>query len=320
VDDRQRIVLFNAAAEQVFRCPAGEALGQPLERFIPAASREAHRRHMEEFGRRGLISRRMGLREVTGLRADGDVFPAEAAISLTEAGGQKLSTVILRDITERKQADRQLRQTLAEKEAALADKEALLREVHHRTKNNLQMLCDLLYLQTETLRGEEGKTALQDAYQRIYAIARLHEQLYQSMQSGRIRLDEYLARLVAGFKDVYPGVAVRLETLGDDLCLDLDRAVHVGLVANELLTNALKHAFPPGQPGEVAVRLRKVDAHLELQVRDTGTGLPPHLRLEQATTLGLRIVHILARRLRAAIRVERDHGTAVTLAFPLAAE
>ncbi len=322
VDEGQRVLLFNAAAEQVFRCPAAEALGQPLDRFIPAGSRGTHRRHVEEFGRHGVTSRRMGaLGEVTGLRADGEVFPAEAAISRTEAGGQKLFTVILRDITERKQAEDQLHQTLAEKEAALADKEALVREVHHRTKNNLQMLCDLLYLQAETLEPGEGKSALEDASRRIYAIARLHEQLYQSLQSGRIRLDEYLARLVAGFKDLYPQVAVRLETPGDDLSLDLDRAIHVGLVANELLTNALKHAFPSGQPGEVTVGLRRVGDQLELQVRDTGKGLPPHLHLEQTTTtLGLRIVQTLARRLRAVIRVERHQGTAVTLTFPFAAE
>jgi PAS domain S-box-containing protein len=314
VDADQRIILFNPAAEQMFRCPAHEAIGRPLERFIPKRVQAAHRRHVEEFGRHGVTSRKMGaLGELTALRADGEEFPIEASISKMDVGGKRVYTVILRDIGERKRAEDALRQ-------ALADKETLLREVHHRTKNNLQMLCDVLYLESESLPDGQGKSALHDAYTRIFAIARLHEQLYLSMGGGQVRLTEYLRRLVAGFQALYPDVPVRLEASVGALLLDLDRAVHTGLIVNELVSNTMKHAFPDGRRGEVQVRLAQVGDDLELQVRDNGTGLPTGMELKAARSLGLRIVHILAQRLRARVTVASDGGAVFTIAFPLQAE
>ena len=200
---------------------------------------------------------------------------------------------------------------------AVADKDALLREVHHRTKNNLQMLCDLLYLQMAATPEGEKQDVLQHTYGRIYAIARLHEQLYQSLQAGQIPLQTYLHRLVEGVQGVYQHPAVRIDVAATDVALDLDRAVHVGLIVNELVANALKHGFPGGSPGEVVVHLTQVGDQLELSVRDSGRGLPGDLDVAQARTLGLRIVHILARRLHASVEVTRTGGTAFTLRFPV---
>jgi PAS domain S-box-containing protein len=438
VDERQRIVIFNGAAERMFRCTAAEAVGQPLDRFIPPRVREAHRRHVEEFGRHGATARRMGaLGELAGLRADGEAFPIEASISQAEAGGQKLYTVILRDITERKRAEAALRaseeksatvfrtspsgivlSTLAEglyldaNEAflrmlgytreeligrtavelgiwkdpedraraiaemartgaireweatfrrksgeeftalsscerlhmdgrpvvlanvlditerkrkqddlrqAVADKDTLLREVHHRVKNNFQMLCDLLYLQAMSLEGREAQPILLDTYGRMFAMARLHEQLYQSLASGEIRLGEYVSGLVGGFASVHPEVPIRLDVSGEAVTLDVDRAIHTGLILNELLTNAVKHAFRDGRAGEAVVRLCRREEQVELQVHDTGPGLPADFDLAQARSLGLRIVHILAQRLNATVRLENSGGACFTIRFPVKA-
>jgi two-component sensor histidine kinase len=222
-------------------------------------------------------------------------------------------------LAERARTEADLREALTAKDAALATNQALLREVHHRVKNNLQMLCDLLYLQMEGLADAAKADVLRDTYSRLYAIARLHEQLYQSIHAGAIELPRYLEHLLDGFRSVYPAdLALIAPTTG--LALDLDRAVHVGLIVNELVTNALKHAFPRGARGEVVVHLRATADQIELAVRDTGVGLPPGLGLEQAKTLGLRIVHILARRLNATVRVENHGGAAFTLTFPLHAD
>jgi PAS domain S-box-containing protein len=204
--------------------------------------------------------------------------------------------------------------------SALADKETLLREVHHRVKNNLQTLCDLLYLQMEGMRDKERQADLQDAYSRVYAIARLHEQLYQSIENGRVRLPAYLTRLIQGFGDLYLATPITLDAPESELALDVDRAIHVGLIVNELVTNAMKHAFAGRQDGRVDVCLRRRGDQLELQVRDNGSGLPPHTDLTQATTLGLRIVRILVRSLRATVDVKNDHGTTFTLTLPLHAD
>jgi PAS domain S-box-containing protein len=239
------------------------------------------------------------------------------SIPVTEAG---YVNVYGRDITERQRGEEKLRAALAEKEAALATNQTLLREVHHRVKNNLQMLCDMLYLQMEGMADAEKAAVLRDTYSRIYAIARLHEQLYHAMKSGEVQLADYVQRLLTGFASVYRAIPVQLEVGDDRVALDLDRAIHTGLIINELVTNALKHAFPPGQSGKVAVRVHRVDDTVELQVRDTGKGLPADLDLSSTKTLGLRIVRILAQRLGATVSMESHRGTVFTIGFPLHAE
>jgi two-component sensor histidine kinase len=221
-----------------------------------------------------------------------------------------------RDVTERQRMVVRLEEALTHEQEALADNMALLREVHHRVKNNLQMLCDLLYLQAEALPHPEAKDALRDAYGRVFAIARLHEQLYQSMQRGRVQLGEYLGRLVAGLADLRADVPVSLDAR-DAVYMDIDRAIHIGLIVNELVTNASKHAYPAGIKGGVVVTLRALGERLEVEVSDNGQGLPADLDLEQTKTLGLRIVHILARRLEATVQIDNRLGARFTISLPL---
>jgi PAS domain S-box-containing protein len=230
-----------------------------------------------------------------------------------DVAGRRYVAGIGVDITERKLAEEQL-------QAALVTNQTLLREVHHRTKNNLQMLCDLLYLQAARLKSAEAKTVLDEAYGRIFAIARLHEQLYQSIESGEIRLAEYLNRLIVGCSSVYPNVRMTLDAPDTALALDVDRAIHVGLIVNELLLNAVKHAFPNGENGDVRIDVRRVADQVEVQVRDNGPGLPRDFDLARVTSLGLRIVHILAQRLHASVSIENVNGAAFLLRFPPKAE
>jgi PAS domain S-box-containing protein len=241
-------------------------------------------------------------------------FLSSAAPLRTDGGKSMGAVVITADITETQRVEERLRQ-------ALVDKEMLVREVHHRTKNNLQMLCDLLYLQSESLAGEEAKHAVEDSYSRIFAIARVHEQLYQSLESGRVRLGEYLRKLFDGFESLYPNVPICFDACEEPVHLDVDRAIHVGLIVNELVANAVKHAFPGGGANElVAVRLRVLEDQIELQVCDTGKGLPRDFDVKQAKTLGLRIVHVLTRRLEATLKVQGDAGARFTITFPLHAD
>jgi two-component sensor histidine kinase len=218
-------------------------------------------------------------------------------------------------------ANAHLQATNDELRRALGDKETLIKEVHHRVKNNLQMLCSLLELQGEAIQSPEGREALELSTTRIYAIARLYEQLYRSMSSGQVVLCEYLAGLARNFQQTYSGSGIVFhlpENKG--IYLDMERAIPCGLILNELFTNAAKHAFPPGRPGEVGAEVDALGDRIRLRIWDNGRGLPEGFDLQQSNSLGLRLVRILAQRLKAEIRVETYEGAAFTLTFPSAAE
>jgi two-component sensor histidine kinase len=140
------------------------------------------------------------------------------------------------------------------------------------------------------------------------------------MESGGIVLADYLGRLASGFESLFPAAQLRIEAGPDGLVLDIDRAIHVGLIVNELITNALKHAFPKGQPCEVVVALRLLGEHVQLQTRDNGRGLPGALDLERAKSLGLRTVCILAKRMNATVDIRNHDGAIFTITFPLEGE
>jgi two-component sensor histidine kinase/ActR/RegA family two-component response regulator len=264
-------------------------------RLVPALERE-----LRDAGVRR--ERRRAEAELTQYREHLEELVRERTAELAKA-----NAALAQDIRERMAAEAALRE-------AVADKEALIREVHHRVKNNLQMLGDLLFLQSETLQGDEARLALTEAQGRVFAIAWLHEQLYQSLQSGQVVLREYLERLLRVVDKLGGGVAVSLEVAGEVVALDLDRAIHTGLIVNELVTNAVKHAFAPDMPGRICVRLRTSRDFIELQVRDNGKGLAPGA--DPGKSLGLRLVHILARRLEAVVESESGPGTCFTIRFP----
>jgi two-component sensor histidine kinase len=245
---------------------------------------------------------------------------SEAQVAQHTAALEDAKATLQADLRERVRVEVDLRKALTREQEAVATNQTLLREVHHRTKNNLQMLCDMLFLEAELLEEPLGRQALERSYTRVYAFARLHEQLHRSLHAGRIRFNEYLTAIVAGFRQVYPDASIRLDLPTEPVTFDVDRTLHLGLIINELVTNALKHAFPSGEPGEIGIAARLRAEHIELRVWDTGKGLPADFDPATASTLGLRIVHILARRLQADITVERHEGAAVTLTFPLHAE
>ncbi|HTU01839.1 MAG TPA: PAS domain S-box protein, partial [Candidatus Sulfotelmatobacter sp.] len=324
VDPGAMITLANSALRQL----VGEDLrDQPLatllERLGPSTDSQGRAVPYEQRATvRALRGETVLGQHRRGWRAGGarHEYLVSAAPIRGDGGAILGAVALLTDVTAEMDAAAKLQAALIEKEAALATNQTLLREVHHRVKNNLQMLCDLMFLQMETMPDREQHQDLQDAYGRIYAIARLHEQIYQAMEGGRIRLEEYLARLAGGFEDFFPHVPVKVEAAAGGVALDLDRAIHVGLIVNELITNALKHAFPKGQPGQITVALNAVGDSVRLQVCDNGRGLPADFNLEQARSVGLRTVYVLAKRLAAEMSLARNGGTTFTLTFPLHAD
>jgi two-component sensor histidine kinase len=213
-----------------------------------------------------------------------------------------------------------LRRREAELQQAVTDREALLREVHHRVKNNLQTLCNAIYRQMRARDTGDLHPALQATYSRIFAVARLYDQLYQGRPGGEVALDQYVGRLLGGFDGLYDAPITLALAPSDPVRLDADRGIRVGLLLTELISNALKHAFPDGASGAISVRVRQVGDRVELQVRDTGVGMPNDLTPGRSQSLGLRMVSLLAQGLNATVAVENDGGACVTVTFPFAGE
>lgn len=219
------------------------------------------------------------------------------------------------DVTEAKIAERALR-------AALEEKTVLMKEIHHRVKNNLAVLSSLLGLQADHTFVPEAAAVFRVMQDRIQSMGLLHETLYQSDNLARIGLPDYLKSLCARLWDaVGPETRrIELERQIDDVSLPLVQAVPCGLIVNELITNALKHAFPGGRDGRIRLTAKTgADREMLLTVADDGVGLPPALAPHRADTLGLQLVDILTRQLRGRLDVATGTGTgtAFHIAFPI---
>ncbi|MCB2186774.1 MAG: PAS domain-containing protein [Deltaproteobacteria bacterium] len=241
---------------------------------------------------------------------------------LEQDGKPHFLDAVVQDVTDRKRAElelarhrehleelveertRELKREVARRQrreeevsAALAEKEVLLREVHHRVKNNLQSIASLLDLQA--LHGATDLVAdsFQECRDRVRAMCLIHQQLYRADDLALVALGPYLENLASSLFRAYGAGEGGPEFFHDagDLCLDLDRGVACGLMFNELLSNSLKHAFPAGRPGRVTILARQSEREMvEVIFADNGVGLPPGLDLDLAPSLGLRLVRLLA--------------------------
>ena len=202
---------------------------------------------------------------------------------------------------------------------ALREKELLIREIHHRVKNNLQVISSLLSLQGRASLSPEGQRACEESQLRIKSIALIHELLYQSENMTRIEAGEYLRKLGTKLISAFSlGARVKLRIEGCRTFIDLDHAVPFGLVVNELMTNAMKHGFPDESSGAITVQLAKTDGHrLQLQVSDDGVGLAEHIDPMTASSLGFRLVGSLVQQLDGRYSFIRGRGTTCLIDFPL---
>lgn len=210
-----------------------------------------------------------------------------------------------------------------EVEDSLKQKETLLREIHHRVKNNLQVISSLLALQSLGIEDPKAQRRLKDSQERIRSMALIHEQLYKSRDLMRIDMREYVQSLAASLAHIY-GVASGTITVAvkvDEVRLTIDTAIPCGLILNELLSNIYKYAFPDKRRGHVSIALGADGAgRLALTVEDNGAGLPPGLDVHQAGSLGLLIVRSLTEQLGGALEHEPGAGTKITVRFPEAQE
>ena len=215
------------------------------------------------------------------------------------------------DISERKTTEEQIR-------ASLAEKTILLKEVHHRVKNNLQIICSLLDLQSDSVLDEQSRRYFQESRDRIRSMAFAHEQLYRSRNLSSIDFVEYLENLATFLINSYasdPGL-ISLRINADTLSLGIDLSISCGLILNELISNALKHAFPDNREGIVTISLSSgPDGLTALSVADDGVGFPADVDFRNTQSLGLQLVNILVKQLHGRIELLKDVGSTFVIQF-----
>jgi two-component sensor histidine kinase len=245
-------------------------------------------------------------------RKDGSALDVALTVSLIkDARGRVIAlSTIARDITERKVAERKLR-------ASLEEKEVLLREIHHRVKNNLAAISSLFYLESAHAKQPETVQLLQEARDRVLSMAMVYEKLYESPSLSHMDFGRYLQTLLEHLLRTYKAqrIEVQVNTRGASMSLNL--AVPCATIANELVTNCLKHAFPDERGGHVWIDLERRGGEYLLRIADDGVGVPAEFEPSRSTTLGLRLVRSLVTQIDGRISFRNAHpGLEVLLCFP----
>jgi len=224
----------------------------------------------------------------------------------------RTNVTLQKEIVQRQQAEEQLK-------ASLEEKEMLVKEIHHRVKNNLTVISSMLSLQSMELRDERARRAFQDSQSRVHSVALIHEKLYLSSEIGRIQLADYIPDLAREIFDSNRAdesrVGLKIEV--EELDLGGDAAINCGLIVNELVINALKHAFSADQEGDIGVDMHRTEAGmLRLAVWNSGLSLPENLDLKQKKSLGLKLVDSLVSMLKGELEVRSGERTEFTVTFP----
>ncbi|NVB77140.1 MAG: PAS domain S-box protein [Kofleriaceae bacterium] len=330
IDTSGRVLELNPAAEELFLVRESEVLGKELaDLAIPPRLRHAYHRALHEYvARNGTSVAGTRYRTTAWRAADGLEFPVEIAVTRIPIEDQLVLTGFVRDVTTEQAAEivrieaaaeleRKVTERTSQLENALREKDVLLREVHHRVKNNLQVISSLLNLQLAAEPSESTRRGLRESQNRILSMALVHQLLYRSRDFARIDVGAYLHDLVCQIVKAYNVRPERIATIvtAPPAPLDLDRAIPCGLIVNELVSNALEHAFPAPRTGTIKVALDTRERLIELTVADDGIGMTTPLG-ESTSTFGLRIVKTLALQLEGTVEHMPGPGTSIRVTFP----
>jgi PAS domain S-box-containing protein len=293
--------LANRSAQHLLGYKESDLIGQQLEVIFAEGEWEKIWRESD------YLTKPEYNRETAFITKDGRVIPVFLSISAIQDNyGNNLGLLCIgSDLTDHKRA----------KEAQ--KKEIMLKEIHHRVKNNMQIISSLLSLQFRYITDEKYTEMIKESQNRIRSMALIHENLYKSGDLQNINFREYITEIVQQLSRSYGGQDIALTMKVDDVHVDIDTAVPLGLIINELVSNALKYAFPDNK-GEITVILRAGDSIIELIVKDDGVGIPSTVDVRTTKTLGLQLVFSLVEnQLNGHINLERKKGTEFYITLPV---
>jgi PAS domain S-box-containing protein len=307
LDRDYQILLFNKVGERFFGLSQKELKGKKFNEIYPAEGwPEAKNRFDRVF--EGEV-----IKEDVEINYRGRNFILSVTeVPLRKENGEVYAVCgVARDVTQRAELEREL-------QSSLREKEVLLREIHHRVKNNMQVISSLLNLQAHYVNNPEFTSIIKECQNRIRSMALVHEHLYKSKNLASINFADYLAKLIIHLYNVHQikQEKIELEIETDDLFLEIGVAIPLGLMASEIISNSFKHAFPGERKGKVRVRLKEISpSHYQLEISDNGVGLPPEVNPVDSKSFGLQLVSLLSDQIGAKIEVDRQAGTRFVVAF-----
>ncbi len=312
-DRNGNYIAANKAFADKTGTPVDEIAGKTDYDFFPKAQADAHRAYDHEVIESG--EPKYDIEELVTEADGGFAWTSTSKTPFFDSDGDVIGMVgMTLDITERRKAEDQIK-------AALKEKEVMLREIHHRVKNNLQVVSSLLNMQARNAKDEETKGILSESRDRIMTMSLIHSQLYEGSDLAEINMKEFVDRLLGQLLQSYQVGSTRITRVVrvDDYPLPISVAVPVGLIINELLSNALKHAFDGRDKGKIEVSLTASEGgRIHLTVSDDGAGLPPGFDINESKTLGLRLVKILTEdQLQGTLKVTSDGGATFKMEFDI---
>ena len=302
--------LWNSAAEQMFGWSREEVLGRQLP-IMPPENEEEYKSMWEKV----LAGEYFAGKELTGLTKLGNpVHFSIAAAPVCDDRGTTVEriTAVAEDIAERKEREKTLQNIIYEKEI-------LLKEIHHRVKNNLQIISSLINLQMGKTESVRDKDLFQSTRNRIRALALVHEKLYKSRDMSKVDFAGYIKDIVKELFETYRKkqntIELRLDL--EQITIDITKATPLGFMCNELFVNSLCHAFPNDNRGVLAIQLKRTSQGCSLLIKDDGIGLPGDIDVENPKSFGLTMVQSLAKQIDAEVRFTSDRGTEIDITCPV---
>lgn len=306
-DMNDRLLFVNRAFVELYGYAENELIGHTID---IVRSPHDHKEMVEKILPSSLTGGWQG--EVINRKKDGTEFPVFLSTSLVrDKQGEPLALIgVARDITEARKVRDQIN-------ASLKEKEILLKEIHHRVKNNLQVISSLLNLQLASVRDPYDVALFQESQNRIRSMAIIHEKLYQSDDLSHVDFGSYIGTLTSSLFRSYDVSDIGFQIDVESIRLSIDAAIPCGLILNELVSNALKHAFPDGRRGYVSIAMHREEGHFcRLVVADDGIGFPAGIDFRKTPSLGLELVNTLVNQLNGSIELTSGNGSKFTIRFP----